>query len=299
MPDEIAFRPDRRPGLIFHSISLLLLVAAGLAGLWQAAEASISPIQLLPVLAAAVIGPILAYRIYAIRTATYTLMRDGVRLRWGLRTEQIPITDVLWVYPVAELSAPLPLPRVRFPGAVVGRKRFPGGKTIEYLATDTHNLVFIATSTGGFAVSPNDPQRFIQTYQRFIEMGSLSPAAARSVYPSYLLAQVRSNLPARILLSASIVLSLGLLTWVGLAVPAHSEVHLGFHPDGSPGDLAPSSQLMLLPLLNFFFLIIGLFAGLFFFRREDSHLVAYLLWAANVATALLFIFAVFFILGSG
>lgn len=302
MQDEFAFRPDRRMGLIFHIAGILLFTLASLFGLWQASQASIGMLfmlYLLPVLAAVIIVPVLAYRVYALQTAVYILEREGIRVRWGLRSEDIPMDDVQWMHPAAELSAPLPMPALRMPGAVLGKRRLPGGGEVEYLAGNFRDMVYIATPGGGIVISPAAPDRFLETFERFTEMGSLSPLPARSVYPTFLLARVWSSRLARVLLLTCVTLGLALLVWVSLSIQGRSEVHLGFQPDGSPGDLVPAVQLMLLPILNSFFFLVALFLGMLFFRREDSRPIAYVLWLNSTLTNLLFLMAVYFILKSG
>lgn len=302
MQDEFAFRPDRRMGLIFHIAGSLLFTLASLFGLWQASQASISLmfiLYLLPVLAAVIIVPILAYRVYALQTAVYILEREGIRVHWGLRSEDIPMDDVLWVHPADELSAPLPLPVLRWPGSVLGKRHLAGGGKVEFLAGNLRDMLYIATPSGGIVISPAAPDRFLETFQRFTEMGSLSPLPARSVYPAFLLARVWSSRLARVLLLTCVLLGLALLVWVSLSIQGRSEMHLGFQPDGSPGDLVPAVRLMLLPILNSFFFLVALFLGMLFFRREDSRPMAYILWMVSVLTSLLFLLAVYFILKSG
>jgi hypothetical protein len=136
-------------------------------------------------------------------------------------------------------------------------------------------------------------------YQHLTELGALAPVKALSVYPAFLLQQVWSARPARWLLVCCAALSLGLLVWVGVSIPSRSQVPLVFHPDGSPGDLVPAPRLLLLPILNFFFLLVGVLLGLYFFRHEENRPVSYLLWASNALTAFLFLLAVFFILQAG
>lgn len=43
--------------------------------------------------------PLLVYRFRALQRAHYILERDGIRLRWGLRAEDIPMDQVDWVHP--------------------------------------------------------------------------------------------------------------------------------------------------------------------------------------------------------
>jgi hypothetical protein len=302
MQDEFVFRPERRMGLIFHLIAIFIFSTIALISLWLVTQAriGISPLfYLLPVLIAAGVVPILAYRVYALQTATYTLERDGFRLRWGLRYQDIPMDQVLWVLPAAELVSPLPLPRLRMPGALLGKRHTPEAGAVEFLADGRKNLLLIATPEGGYAISPAEPIRFLQTFQRLTELGSLSPLPLRSVYPAFLLARVWSSTTARALLSACLVLSLALLVWVGLVISDRSTVNLSFRPDGSPGESLPAASLTLLPAMNTFFLFISLLLGLFTFRNERSKPVSFLLWASSALVSLFFLVGLFFILRSG
>ncbi len=299
MNEVYVFAPDRRQGHWFHLAALAACGLVGLGGLWQAGQANIGPVfllYLLPALAAFVLAPALAYRYYELQNASYTLEREGVQLRWGLRYEVIPMESVLWVRSASELGVGLPLPRLRWPGAVVGQRYLAGAGEVEFMASRTRNLIVIATPGRGYAISPEDPQAFLAAFQRCIEMGSLAPLAARSVYPSYLLGRVWAARLGRGLILAGAGLSLGLLVWVSLAIPGRVQVRLGFTPFGGPGDTVPAVRLLLLPVLNTFFFLADLFLGLYFFRREESQPYAYVVWASAALTALLFLLAVGFIL---
>src|SRR5574341_880246 len=106
---------------------------------------------------------------------------------WGLRSEEIPSSAVLWVRPAAELGDNLPLPWLRWPGAVIGLHQRAGDASVEFMASETQQLVLIATPKGIYAISPDDPAAFLSTYHRLNELGSFSPLKARSVYPTSLL----------------------------------------------------------------------------------------------------------------
>ncbi|MEJ2706132.1 MAG: PH domain-containing protein [Anaerolineales bacterium] len=174
--------------------------------------------------------PTLIYRAYALRKANYILERDGIHLVWGLRAEDIPITDVLWVHPAEELEQGPRKPWLTLPGAILGSRRLPEGGQIEYMASSSSKLVYIATHDRIYAVSPEDREDFIHTFQRFLELGSLRPIAARSVHPSFLLARVWALKPLRYLILAGLVLSLALLIWVSLVIPSRE----GFFRDRLP-----------------------------------------------------------------
>lgn len=302
MDESFTFQPDRRRGRIFHQVALGAFSLVGMAGLWEAAQANIGPVflvYLLPALAALGGVPILAYRYYDLLNSYYNLEREGVRLRWGLRLEVIPIEDVLWVRLASELGTALPLPRLHWPGALVGTRTLPGAGEVEFMAAEARGLVVIATPGRGYAISPSDPEGFLLAFQRCMEMGSLFPLQAHSVYPTYLLSRVWRSRLARLQLLVGVGLSLVLLVWVSLAIPGRSQVQLGFSPSGVSGDLAPAVRLLLLPVLNTFFFLSDLLLGLFLFRREESQTYAYLLWGSGALTALLFLLAAGFILSAG
>jgi hypothetical protein len=297
--EEFVFRPVRRAGTIFQAAFLAIFIFAGVAGFWLAFQVSIGPaflLSLLPVLIAFISVPVLAYRFYALQQATYALEREGISLRWGLRIEEIPIANVLWVNLAAELSTQPPPPRLYWPGGVLGHRHLAGIGEVEFLASSTKDLVVIATSGKYYAISPETPETFVLAYQRCIEMGSLFPLPSRSVYPTFILSRVWQSRQARRLLLSGALLSLALLIWVSLAIPSRSQVMFGFRPDGLSGDMAPAARLLLLPILNTFFFLSDLFLGLFFFRREESEPIAYLLWGAGALTPLLFLMAVGFML---
>ncbi|MBP1694671.1 MAG: putative rane protein [Chloroflexi bacterium] len=86
---------------------------------------------------------------------------------------------------------------------------------------------------------------------------------------------------------------------MSLAIPARSQVHLGFYQDGSPGDLVPAVQLLLLPVLNGMIVLFDFLLGLFFFRREETQALSYLLWGSGAFIALVFLFGTLFILQAG
>jgi hypothetical protein len=308
MEGSFIFYPPRGPGLIFQGAVMLGLVAAGLWSIWQATQARVGPVfllYLLPALFALAVVPFLAYRAYAMWKASYILEREGLHIQWGLRSEEIPMSAVRWVRLSGEIQGRLPMPALRWPGAVLGVRRLPDGGEVEYLAAQSRPLVLVATPERIYAISPHDPVEFLKRYQQFAELGSLAPLPARSVFPSFLLARVWSTLLARYLLLAGLALSLILLAWVSLAVPSRPAISLGFTPEGIPSEPVPSVRLILLPVLNLFFYLASVLAGLYFFRSEglpEANVrvpLAYLLWGSGALTPLLFLLGVFFILRAG
>lgn len=288
--------------MIFHtSVIIILLVATGLS-LWQATLTNVGLVfmlYLLPSLSALGLIPFLVYRAYALRSATYTIERDGIHLRWGLRIEQIPMDSILWILPASEISEQLPLPVLRWPGSILGLRNSPTTGTIEFMASSSRDLILISTSDHAYAVSPAEPIEFMRAFRRSSEMGSLQPIPSISIYPLSFLQRVWKSRPAKILLLSGFVVCLFQIVWVSLSIPARPQVFLGFQLDGTPGDLVPSVRLFLLPLINTAFFLTDLLIGFYLYQNEENQPLAYLVWGSGVLISLLFIGGVFFTLRAG
>jgi len=122
------FPPAKQFGLILHGIIILVLAGASIWGFANLTNAQVGPMfvsyLLIGLLAFAPI-PLLGYRAYALFKADYYIDRDSLAILWGLRIEDIPLTDIEWVRPASDLTNPLALPRFRLPGAVLGTRRHP------------------------------------------------------------------------------------------------------------------------------------------------------------------------------
>jgi hypothetical protein len=297
MSEQFSFKPPRSRGLLFHGLIILVLGAtsalAFMFGLNQKIGGYFVLLLLISLLLFAPL-PYIIYRAYALSQASYRLGRDGLRLRWGLRAEDIPLPDVEWVRRSTELAADLPLPRLSWPGSILGSVKVQDLGPMEYLASTTENLLLVATPKRVYAISPEDPDTFLQSFQRTLELGSLTPLSSISVLPAAYLARVWSNKTAQILIISGFVLNLLLFMGVSLLIPNRQSVSLGFYPNGAPLPSGPAAQMLLLPILGTFIYLTDLTAGMFFFRREKYYPIAYLAWGSSTATAALLILAVLF-----
>ena len=285
--------------MILHGAAAAILALLGSIGLWRASQSVSGPtflLYLLGALVAIAFLPVLIYRMSALQQARYILARDGISLYWGLRHEEIPINKVTWVGSTDQNRMVLAKPLIRIPGAVLGVKHQADGQAVEFIAAHTTNLVMIVTSERIFAISPADQTRFLNTYRKLAEYGSLESIQPESIYPTFLLARSWADLPARILLVSSAVLAMGLIVWVSLSIPNHPMTALRLNSNGSAVELVPGIRLLLLPVLNTFFFIADLLLGLFFYRRADTQSLGYLMWASSVLTSVLFLGALYFIL---
>jgi hypothetical protein len=310
--DTYAFSPPQQVGILFNLMIVLILGGIGAWSIVQASRTEVGTsflLYLLVGLVALSITPAFAYRLRALLGAFYELKRDGIRLKWGLRAEDIPMDKVLWVNHAHDMEPAVPLPLVYWPGSVLGTRRTKEGIVVEFFSARSTSLILVATKERVFAISPEDPEAFLTTFETLAQLGSLAPLPAKSIYPSFLMARVWKDRAARAMLLGSLASSLALLIWVSLIIPTYSQVSLDLTPESQSLDFVPSIQLLLLPALNGVFFGADLLLGLFFYRRADPQssseveqstqswdkTLAYLLWGSGLLTSLLFLGAVFFI----
>ena len=204
-----------------------------------------------------------------------------------MRVEDIPLTDIEWIRPSSDLSTPLSLPRFRLPGAVIGTRRHPDLGLVEFLAADSKKLILVATSKRVFAISPNDMASLVRTFARATELGSLTPAEAKSVYPSFIITQAWESPFARFLWISGIILNVGLFIWVGILIPSVSQITIGSNALGATDEPASSVRLILLPFVSSLMFTIGVFAGLYFYRWEPQRPLAFILWLSSTVCAMI------------
>lgn len=285
--------------MAFHLGAVLFLLAVGAMGVWQLSLAQPGLtflLYMLLALAAVILVPLLLYRVYGLQAARYTLEPDGIHLRWGLRSEDIPMNRVLWAGAAESLGFSLPRPFLRWPGSVLGTRQLPDGRPVEFLAARATGLVLILTPERAFAISPADRNGFLTAFKRLAEFGALAPIPARSVFPVVLLSRSWSDRLARGLLVASILLSLALFAWVALAIPGHPQIQLHLEAENTAPEWVPGVRLLLLPILNSVVFVADLVLGLFLYRRSNTQPLTYLLWGSSALTSILFLGAVYFIL---
>ena len=285
------FPPPRQRGLLFHGGLILILLIMLVFALWNLFQVTVGPsftIYIVMVLAAAITLPFLGYRAFALWKARYILDRDNLRIEWGLRGEEIPVSDVEWVRSSHDLATPLPLPIIRMPGAVLGTRRHPDLGDVEFLASDSSRLLLVATAKLVFAISPEDVSGFVTIFQHAIEQGSLAPGTSHSQYSSFVLSLAWESMLARYFWLAGLFLNIGLLAWVTVLIPGTQQVALGFTPTGE-SLIVPGVQLIILPILSVLLYFTGFIAGLYFFRWEEYKTLAYILWGAGALSSLLFL----------
>ncbi len=298
MAADLTFYPPRQRGQTIHAALIPIPLIISALVLIQATRTPAGPVfyLLLAICAASgALAPWLGYRLYSLQRSAYTLDREGIRIQWGLRIEDIPMPAVLWVQPAKDLVDAPPLPWLAIPGSLLGVRQSAELGQVEYLASEAANLVLIGTPGMVYAISPEDPAEFMHALQELIELGSLAPLSPRSVRPASLLARVWVDRWARILLLTGLALGLAVAAWVAVLIPSQTGIPVGFTSTGTPRQTGPAVRLALFPVVNTSFLLGDWVLGMFLYRQEENRPMAYLLWVAGSLCSILFLGVLFLI----
>lgn len=295
------FPPPRRLGLMLHGLAFVLQAGGGGVALWQAIEQAAGTLFVLLILAALILLgllPFTTYRLVALLQGGYSMDRDRLRIRWGLRGEDIPLLQIEWVRPANELGYNLPNPFLGVPGAYLGTRTIGELGLVEFIASSRQKLLLLATSTRVYAISPQDGKGFMRAFQQAAEMGSLQTVAPQSIQPLAFFQRIWRNPAARWLILAGLGLTLVLFVLVSLSIPGLQSVPLGFDPAGQPLEAGPPERLLLLPVLGALVFLLDFTAGLYLYRRVEQRPAAFLLWVGGVVTPVLLIISVIFLLSA-
>lgn len=293
------FFPPKTRGLLLHGFTVLILFGSSIILFVLAMQEQLgSFFALFLIFSLILLGPALLvlYRTYALIRAYYVVEREGVRLFWGLRKEEIPLTDIDWMQSARDTGVNLRLPLFSFPGAIVGHTHSGELGTVEFLASDVQKLILLGAHGRVFAISPSKPQEFLKVFKQAVELGSISPIAPSSILPATYLRTVWTDIRARILILTGGILALILLVVTSLYVPNRTSVSLGFDPAGLPLTPIASPQLILLPVLGLMMYTADMVGALFFFRKPENRSLAFSLWIGSLVTTLLLSLALVIIL---
>jgi hypothetical protein len=293
------FPPPRRTGVIVQTVLAIVFGFTSGAAIWRATQEqgglNFALLLLLSILLLFPLG-ISLYRAYALVGGMYSLERDGLRLRWGLRAEDIPLPQIEWVRPASDMGFRIPLPFGALPGGILGTRVVEGLGPVEYVASDFSRMLLIATPEKIFVISPASPNAFLRAFQNSIELGSLSPLPSRTALPATFFRRVFSDRLARVLILSGLAFTVTLFVMVSLLIPGLSVVALGFDSQGQPLGTTSAEWLLLLPVLATFTYVTDLLGGMFFYRRPENQPMAYLLWSGGVILPVLLMVALAFLI---
>ena len=293
------FRPIRNRGIAVHLGALLLNLAAVGFLVILAFSQSIRGFFILYLVASILVFfpvPFVAYRLFALLRASYTVFREGISIQWGVRSEEIPMQDIEWVRMADDLAFELPLPKFVVQGAVLGLRKHRDLGLIEFIASTADPMVLIATPERIYAISPSDPEGFFNAIYRNMELGSIEQIQPKSSRVELLVGSLFGDKLARNLILFGSFLSIGLLVTVSFIIPTRETIPLGFNPIGQTAETSPSERLLLLPVLSLLMLFADLGLGSYLYRKAGYRIAAYFAFASSLIMPISFLGLILFMI---
>ena len=232
----------------------------------------------------------LLYRLYSLIFSYYRLERDGLHIQWGLRSERIPLNAIEWIRSPAEMPEDVPWSVLPMPGAYLGTVSAPSGHTFEFLASDMSRMLFLGTSRYIYVISPARPVRFMNGFERIVQMGTLTNEEWVTARPVGWLLDVWADIPGRVSTILSAIFLIAVYIWIGLRFQTDDGLPSAFMPSGIPAEGAAANPLVL-PLGATAVWIIGTLLGLWLFQRRRKPEIAELVWGGSAAAVFQFLAA--------
>jgi hypothetical protein len=279
-------------GLLFGLGVILALVLLDIGLVVLALMAPITPLTviraLLIVLNVVVMGLVL-YSLLALNSATYRLEPSAISIQWGPIVRVIPLSQVEGILQGMDLGAVTRFRGLHWPGFWAGRGRMENVGAVEFFSTGPlERQLVIKTSAGGYAISPQNPDRFVdrlvsQLGARVVEASELQPGGP-VVHQRGLL----SDGLAHWLIAAGGLLNLAILVLLA--------ARLGSLPYRVPFRFGPTGEVLLVGSPRQLLVVAGVGTALWaingalgtaLYQRFGERMAAYLLWGGAVTVQVL------------
>lgn len=297
-PETYRYAPDRLPGLLIQIPLALFLAAISYFGFRYFSQQEpgtafffsfiLSVLFLIPVGFA-------FYRCYALINGSYTLARDSLTLRWGLRREIIPLSEINWIRTPDDIQEDIPWTFLPMPGAYSGKVTTESGERIEMTASNLRKMLFVGTTNGMFGISPEKPQEFLEGFQRVLQMGTVTEPPRQTIKPVDWIASSWNNRTARMSLLYSAVFLVILSLWIGFRFSGSQGVEVEFTTEGFARQTLPAQNVFILPLLGLGIWLVNLVVGVYLNKNERLRAIAEMVWGGSAVVLCLIMIAGFLI----
>ncbi len=282
-------RPRHILGTVLPALPSAVAAGLALALVAKAATWPVSATQFAAIVAAIVLfvlAGLFAFWAYACYSLHYALDSRGLTIVWGTLRHFIPMERI------EGLSAGRgeDQPRLRglsWPGLHVGRGQLDDQDALFYSThSSPEEIVYVRTPAVTYAVSPQDPPRFIDEVERFKQAGRTggTESVQRDVIGGH---PIWADRVAQWLALAAVLINLALWGYIFAIYPDLNEtITIEFPPLGEITDVHSRNEILWIPAAALAVLAINLIAGLGFQWRERA--ATYLLLTGSVFLQLLF-----------
>jgi Bacterial PH domain/Protein of unknown function (DUF1648) len=229
----------------------------------------------------------------AYRDLAYVLGEAGVRVEWLGRTLVVPYPAIQGIYGGQRLAGNAAAGGPRWPGVNVGTKRVRGVGKLRFFATssDQSQLTLITVEHGGLVVSARDPTEFQTSLIEHVERSAEDDSAWHEVPATTAPWTAVRDWWLPVCVGSGAVVLLLLLALIGLRYPElPDQLPIHFDVSGESSYTTAKSDLLHLPLLGLFVLLLNWIAGVLVHPRERA--LARLLWVSAIVVGLVLLIGV-------
>ncbi|UCH87154.1 MAG: hypothetical protein JSU97_01810 [Dehalococcoidia bacterium] len=227
------------------------------------------------------LAAIFAYWTYACSAMSYALDERGLSIRWGFIRQFIPLNRIERIVPGREADFS-EIQGINWWAYHVGRGSAPGiGEVLFYSCHQSPwELIYIVTSSGSYAISPENSVRFTKELQRLQSSEAAAAEEApeqRAEHPLVAIHPFWLDRYGQALALIAVLANVALFGFVFAVYPGLAdELNLAFPPLGQ-AELRPKREVLQIPATALALLAVSLAAGLAVHKWERA--ASYLLLA--------------------
>jgi len=286
-------QPPRALGLIIGFTVLVVLAAADVLFtviLLRTPVNFITPLWVALIIASLPLLGFVGYRTFSLLNAYYRFTQNALVVVWGPVKQIIPMADISGLILGSDLPSDLAPRGLWWPGCLVGRGHTQAvGDLMYYATTPQSGQIIVATSTGGYVISPTDVEAFVKQFEEEGRKGITEEILHTQNRPAFYDWTLWRDRSAAVLVAAGLVLPFLLLIAIAIRFPALPDtIPLHFDGAGQVDRVGPPSGLLILPAIGALaWLVNSLIGGLLYATRQNERPIAYLLWVSSIVVQVL------------
>ncbi len=230
---------------------------------------------------------LLGYWLYGLLWSSFHLDRNALIIRWGATAQVVPMTSITGVLSGQDVKSITYFRGARWPGLRMGYGEIEEiGPTLFFSTGSLQRQVILTTETLAYALSPDDPENFIEVTRQRLGMGPTQSVEQASRQPDFLAWSFWGDRLGLSLLLGALALLLLLFGYISARYGSLAELQpLHFDAAGLPDRWGTRDQVFTLPFIGLLALIAN--GGLGFLLYERERVASYLLWCGAVGVQLL------------
>ncbi len=240
---------------------------------------------------------LIVYWLHGLMHSSYSLDRNALVIHWGAAEQTIPTGQIERVFTGDKVEGRISFYGGIWPGHCVGYGDVPdAGPTFFYATAPPQHQIYVVTPGLTYGISPADPEGFVESLAKRLDMGATQIVEQSSKRPGFLdwtIWQDRVGVGLLLVSFLTVLALTGLLCYQFLALPRMVPLH--FDALGNPDRLEARGQIFIIPLIGLLALLLNGGLGGLAYRRE--RMVSYMLWGGSILIQVLLWTAAIGILG--